>query len=100
MQIEITGEMIAIITGALGLIGAYTTGTIKTIRKLDRVERSQKIAEAERPKRKREIAMIFRYLISVHDGLKKCGYVNGDLDQHRKTVEIYIDENWGGEEIW
>ena len=99
MDISVSAETIAILTGVVGLLAAYTTGTVKLTRRLDKIERGQKRADSERPKRKKEVAMIFRYMLSMHDGMRKCGYVNGELEAHRKVVEKYIDDNWNGPEL-
>ena len=100
MQFMITGELVAIVGGAIALTSAVVAGIARLTRKMDRMVRSLATSEKQRKFRKRETAMIFRYLLSMHDGLKKCGYVNGDLEKYRLMVETYIDSQLQGAELW
>ena len=100
IEIDKFAIIVAILTGSLSILSGIVAYFVNMNKRFSRIERSLKINEVQRKYRKKETAMLFRYLISLHDGMKKCGFVNGDMDQYRGMVIRYIDEQMSGSETW
>jgi hypothetical protein len=102
MDFWTTGERLLLVAGlisfvfsVMGGIGYVVKKVAYLVRRIDKIDMAIEESTKERKNRKKETAIIFRFLLTMHSGMKKRGDVNGELDCVRKKVERYVWEQLG-----